>query len=80
MKNKIAGVWGCFVLFVAVSGCENKELAKQREVAHYAACVDRGVAYFKEIGSYPTLSSEPNRGRQASIVAGEHCSRTLDAY
>jgi len=80
MKNKISGLLGIGLLLVAIAGCENKELAKQREVANYAACVDRGIAYFKEIGSYPTLSSEPNRGKQASVVAGEHCNRNLAAY
>ncbi|SHM14524.1 hypothetical protein SAMN05216428_11538 [Nitrosospira sp. Nsp11] len=44
------------------------------------ACVERGVAYFKEIGSYPTLSSAPNTGRQAEDVAFERCNRTITAF
>tara|TARA_Y100000296_G_C5168460_1_gene255998 strand:- start:621 stop:1178 length:558 start_codon:yes stop_codon:yes gene_type:complete len=43
-------------------------------------CVDRGVEYFKEIGSYPTLSSHPDAGRPAKDVALERCGRTLTAF
>jgi hypothetical protein len=43
-------------------------------------CVARGVAYFQEIGSYPTLSSAPNAGRLAEDVAAERCSRTTTAF
>lgn len=45
-----------------------------------AACVKRGVAYFKEIGSYPTLKSKPNRGKSAEQVALERCRRTTTAF
>ncbi|HEY0028484.1 MAG TPA: hypothetical protein VGC35_11485 [Allosphingosinicella sp.] len=45
-----------------------------------ADCVRRGIAYFKEIGSYPTLSSAPNRGRDAADVAVERCNRTTTAF
>lgn len=44
------------------------------------ACVKRGVAYFKEIGSYPTLSSAPNKGRRAEDVVRERCNRTTTAF
>lgn len=44
------------------------------------ACVKRGVAYFKEIGSYPKLGSAPNAGRRAEDVALERCNRTLTAF
>lgn len=50
------------------------------ETDSVAACTERGVAYFKEIGSYPTLSSAPNRGRSAREVAAERCGRTLTAF
>lgn len=43
-------------------------------------CAARGVAYFKDIGSYPTLSSAPNAGRAAEDVALERCQRTLTAF
>lgn len=45
-----------------------------------AACVKRGVAYFKEVGSYPTLKSAPNAGKLADDVALERCVRTTTAY
>lgn len=44
------------------------------------ACVDRGVAYFKEVGSYPTLKSLPDRGRKAEDVALGRCRRTTTAF
>lgn len=44
------------------------------------ACVERGIAYFKEIGSYPTLRSAPNAGRAAEDVALERCQRTATAF
>lgn len=44
------------------------------------ACVARGVQYFKDVGSYPTLRSEPNAGRPAEDVAKERCRRTLTAF
>jgi hypothetical protein len=44
------------------------------------ACVERGVAYFREIGSYPTLSAPPNEGRSAEEVARERCERTTTAF
>jgi hypothetical protein len=43
-------------------------------------CTARGVAYFKEIGSYPTLRSYPDTGRKAEDVAAERCSRTVTAF
>lgn len=45
-----------------------------------ATCVKRGIAYFKEIGSYPTLKSAPNAGRSADDVALERCVRTTTAF
>ena len=44
------------------------------------ACVDRGVAYFKEIEAYPTLRSDPNKGQRAEDVARERCNRTTTAF
>ena len=44
------------------------------------ACVARGVAYFKDMGSYPTLKSPPNVGRRAEDVARERCNRTTTAF
>jgi hypothetical protein len=48
--------------------------------AEVQACVDRGVSYFKEIGSYPTLQSSLYAGRSAEDVANERCNRTTTAF
>lgn len=48
--------------------------------ADVAACVERGVAYFKEIGSYPTLTAPMYKGRKAEDVARERCNRTITAF
>lgn len=44
------------------------------------SCVAKGIAYFKEIGSYPTLRSYPEAGRSADEVASERCSRSELAF
>ena len=59
-------------LFLSITGCGNN--------SEVEACVQRGVAYFKEIGSYPTLLAEPNIGRSAESVAIERCNRTTGAF
>lgn len=75
--------------FIGLAACSsNSELSNATAPVEraYAAgdgvpsCVQRGIAYFKEIGSYPTLSSTPNRGRSADEVALERCKRTLTAF
>ena len=48
--------------------------------AEYDACVDRGVKYFRDIGSYPRLKAYPEAGRLAEDVARERCRRTLTAF
>lgn len=45
-----------------------------------ATCVRLGIAWFKEIGSYPTLRAAPEAGRQADVVAEERCARTRRAF
>lgn len=40
------------------------------------ACTYRGMAYFREIGSWPTLSD----GRDAAREARERCQRTTNAF
>lgn len=41
-----------------------------------SGCISRGIAYFKIIGSYPTLSD----GRSSAAVARDRCGRTLHAF
>lgn len=40
------------------------------------SCTKRGIDYFKEIGSWPSLSD----GRDAATVAAERCNRTTTAF
>lgn len=40
-------------------------------------CIDKGIAYFKEIGSYPKLAST---GERAEQVAKDRCERTTTAF
>ena len=44
------------------------------------ACINRGIAYFQEIGSYPTLKTPPHEGDLAENVARERCNRTTTAF
>lgn len=75
-KNKRMTVRNLLILFVfLLAGCVDSERKKA-----YEDCIERGVKYFKEIGSYPTLSSAPNRGRKAEDVAAERCRRTTGAF
>lgn len=74
------------VLGIALAGCSEPKVVFENTTTvpevddGVDACTKRGVAYFKEIGSYPTLSSAPNRGRSAEDVALERCSRTTTAF
>lgn len=65
---------------VEVSSSENADTTTADVTDPVADCARRGVAYFKEIGSYPTLSSPPNRGKSAEEVAAERCARTTTAF
>jgi hypothetical protein len=49
-----------------------EEIPLERWNAEIKACVERGRAYFTEIGSFPKLSD----GRDAMEVARECCERT----
>jgi hypothetical protein len=62
---------------VAVSGCGK---AGSSPDAAFSACVDRGVAYYKEIGSYPPLKTAPNAGKAAEDVARGMCERSPIAF
>jgi len=77
------------VAVVALAGCQQstEEVADETNATlavsgtdEVAACITRGVAYFKEIGSYPTLKSAPNKGRSADEVATERCNRSSMAF
>lgn len=71
---------GCLVL--AACGAESAPTGggSGETVDPVAACVQRGISYFREIGSYPTLKSAPNAGQAAEDVALERCQRTTTAF
>ncbi|GGD55687.1 hypothetical protein [Lacimicrobium alkaliphilum] len=66
-------------IVLLLSSCgksEAEKIAQQKEEKElYNRCVSLGVKYFKEIGSYPTLKSAPNKGRHAIEVARERCKK-----
>lgn len=55
------------LIAAALSGCARAE---------FDACVDRGIAYYQEIGSWPTLSDN----RDALEVVRDRCNRTSTAF
>jgi hypothetical protein len=71
LKRVIWSVVVMFVLLVFLSLINKRDNSDA-----VAACVTRGEAYFREVGSYPTLSD----GRDAVNLARERCERTLTAF
>lgn len=66
-----------FFLFISSCGQSNEEKlqSEKKDKEIYNRCVSNGVKYFKEIGSYPTLTAPPNKGKGAIAVARERCKR-----
>ena len=58
-----------FVFALFLFGC-----ASEKEVEK---CIDRGIAYFKEVGAYPNLKST---GEKAETVAKKRCNRITTAF
>ena len=69
--SKVKFITIIFFITFTMTSCADNEVD---------ACVSRGVAYFKEIGSYPTLTSSLYAGRSAEEVARERCNRTTSAF
>lgn len=65
------------VIAVVLTTCG---ISMNRIAKEQAACVEKGVAYFKEIGSYPRLKAGDDAGRSAREVADERCGRTKGAF
>lgn len=70
MKNVLV-LLGVVVL---VSGCGGKASTALDD------CIARGISYYKEIGSYPKLTSKGMAGRLADDVVIEYCNRTVTAF
>lgn len=60
-------------MVTAVAGCGDSGGGSGGAVA---ACINRGIIYFKEIDAWPKLSD----GRDAESVASERCNRTTTAF
>ena len=58
------------LIFIACGGNSREKQQAMEE------CIARGRAYYKEIGSYPTLSD----GRRTEAVIRERCERTTTAF
>jgi hypothetical protein len=72
------------LLFIVLSACsESKQQAAETVEASNTtftkdalSCADKGVKYFQDIGSWPTLSD----GRNAADVVAERCARAPYAF
>lgn len=67
-----------FTLCLLIVGCSNSSSVSQQqddEDERIQSCVARGVAYYKEIGSYPRLQSEDISAEDKSL---QFCVNTPD--
>lgn len=62
--------------------CPDTDRTPERAVAEQETdrCIEHGLAYFQEIGSWPVLQMPPDKGRSAAEVAEERCRRTTTAF
>lgn len=65
-----------FITFIGLSLIQVSPNAYSTQTTRYSSCEQRGIAYFKEIGSYPKLSD----GRNAKDVVKARCRRTKTAF
>jgi hypothetical protein len=66
----------CFALVTAfvsmvLGGCNSADSGPSVD-----ACVEKGIAYFRDIGSFPYLSD----GRDAKLGVRDRCGRTTGAF
>lgn len=79
---KLAVICGVLFGVLAVSNTLTRNDAPKSgrssgaSLSAFEACVDRGVNYFIEVGSFPYLSS----GKAAKDVALERCARSTSAF
>ncbi|RYD71865.1 MAG: hypothetical protein EOP84_24155 [Verrucomicrobiaceae bacterium] len=64
---------GLSLLGLSLVGCGDATVGAE---SNRVGCIDRGIAYFKEIEAYPKLSD----GRDAVTTARERCARTPSAF
>ena len=73
-------VFFALACFSSLYSCSDQTPTAAPAVSATQQCIDRGIEYYKEIGSYPTLSSAPNAGRSAESVVSERCARSVTAF
>lgn len=76
-KNQLQRMFVLLTAAIAMSACGK---ADGSSTATVDACVENGIAYYKEIGSYPTLTSAGLAGQRAEDVAADKCSRSALAF
>lgn len=76
-KIQLQRIFVLLTAVIAMSACGNADGSKTVTVD---ACVENGIAYYKEIGSYPTLTSAGLAGQRAEDVAADKCSRSALAF
>lgn len=62
------------LLVSATANCAKNETGEKDGAEK--ACIERGIAYYKEIGSFPTLST----GEDAAKKVRERCARSVQAF
>lgn len=67
--GRLGHVGGALLLALALAACETDE-------KKYEACVQRGIQYFKDWGTFPKLRN----GKDAEEVARERCKYDYFAY
>jgi hypothetical protein len=76
-KNRLVRLFIFLSMAAVISACGNTDAVKTTVLN---GCVENGIAYYKEIGSYPTLTSAGLVGRRAEDVVEEKCSRSAMAF
>lgn len=74
----VAGAFVALILLVLMLGSNDGAPATSGSTE--ADCIYKGVAYYKEIGSYPYLQSYPNAGRAVEDVVAERCANSPTAF
>jgi len=54
----------------------DRQLEKAKEEVALNSCIEKGVKYYQDIGSYPTLST----GESADIKIREKCNFNIDMF
>lgn len=64
------------IMFATVIAACGVTVGCSSEKEELEACYRKGITYYREIGSYPTLSD----GRDANRVIGERCATSKIAF